>query len=236
MNMFIIKGRLRDRLLLNYRVDPDLLRPLLPPPFEPLRVAGWGVAGLCLIRLDGLRPRGVPRALGVGSSNAAHRIAVTWPGGRGVYILRRDSASLLSVMAGGRLFPGVHRRARLEIAEQQGRWAAAMETPGAGFRVEARIAETPTAGSLFEDVEAASAFFRGGSLGYSPSLKPGGLEGLELRTEGWNLEPLQVERLESSFFDGFPAGSIAFDSAFVMRDLELEWRAIGPAGGRRAGA
>ena len=229
LNMFTIKGRLRDRLLVNFRVDLDVLRSWLPAPFEPQEVGGWGVAGLCIIRLDALRPQGFPPALGLSTSNVAHRVAATGPGGSCVYILRRDSDSRVVRLAGGRLFPGVHGPARLEISEAEGRWSVEMDAPGAKVRLEARLAEAPPSGSVFEDVDAASRFFRGGSMGWSPALKPGVLEGVELRPQGWNLRPLEVERLESEVYGGF-----AFDSAFVMRDLDHEWRATGPEADIRA--
>ena len=44
------------------------------------------------------------------------------------------------------------------------------------------------------------------------------------------MQPLAVERVESSFFENtalFPAGSVKFDSGFLMRDITHEWRARG---------
>ena len=78
------------RLLVNYRVDPEvaakLLAPLqLPAPLRPQLVNGWAVAGICLIRLGRLRPSRLPGWAGMRTENAAHRIAVEWDstGGRG---------------------------------------------------------------------------------------------------------------------------------------------------------
>jgi hypothetical protein len=48
------------RILVNYRVDPDLLSSYLPAPFRPALVGGHGVAGICLIRLGRTRPAGLP--------------------------------------------------------------------------------------------------------------------------------------------------------------------------------
>jgi len=49
---------------------------------------------------------------------------------------------------------------------------------------------------------------------------------VRLRTAGWSVEPLAVRHLASSFFENtarFPAGSVTFDCALVMRNLEHEW-------------
>jgi hypothetical protein len=117
-----VSGVVERRLLVNYRVDPEVAARVLPPPLRPQLVAGWAVAGICLIRLGQLRPSRVPARLGIRSENAAHRVAVEWdcaegPPKTGVYIPRRDSASLVNVIAGGRLFPGEHHRAAFDVHE-----------------------------------------------------------------------------------------------------------------------
>ena len=43
----------------------------------------------------------------------------------------------------------------------------------------------------------------------------------------WEVEPLAVTSVRSSFFDDrsvFPAGSIEFDCALLMRGIDHEWR------------
>ncbi|MGC0317472.1 hypothetical protein QBC98_005979 [Kitasatospora acidiphila] len=44
------------RLLVNYRVDPDIAARLLPAPLRPKLSHGQAVAGICLIRLGAVRP------------------------------------------------------------------------------------------------------------------------------------------------------------------------------------
>ncbi len=71
-------GVVERRLLINYGVDPELAATMIPAPFKPQLVNGWAVAGICLIGLGQLRPRGLPARLGLTSENAAHRFAVQW--------------------------------------------------------------------------------------------------------------------------------------------------------------
>ena len=74
----------------------------------------------------------------------------------------------------------------------------------------------------------ASSFFEGGSLGYSKTRHDDRLDALYLCTRGWRVEPLEVEAIASTFFrdEGrFPAGSVEFDCALVMRDIPHEWQA-----------
>jgi len=51
---------------------------------------------------------------------------------------------------------------------------------------------------------------------------------LELRSGEWHVEPLTIERAESSFFAGFPRGTVELDSALLMRNVPHEWRAKAP--------
>ena len=110
MQIPVVRGMIDRRILVNFRVQPEVLTRLLPAPFRPKLVGGVGMAGVCLIRLKGIRPRFLPSCLGVSSENAAHRIAVEWNEGEttleGVFVPRRDTSSRLNTLVGGCLFPG----------------------------------------------------------------------------------------------------------------------------------
>jgi hypothetical protein len=97
--LLVIRGGLiRRRLLVNFRVGEEVMERFLPPPFRPKLRRGYAIAGICLIRLQQIRPPWLPRFCGISSKNAAHRIAVLWdePSGEsreGVIIPRRDTGS-----------------------------------------------------------------------------------------------------------------------------------------------
>lgn len=234
MKIPIVRGVIDRRILVNFQVDPEALRAVLPSPLEPKVVGGVGIGGICLIRLRDIRPRFLPRVFGIGSENAAHRIAVRFPDGKeGVYIPRRDTSSWLNAAAGGRIFPGTHFRARFDVAEEGDNFRVRVED-GAGkvlVSVEARRTDRMSPESVFPTVEEASDFFAAGSLGYSPAGTSGRLEGLELQTDTWSVEPLAVLRVRSAFFEDkerFPDDSVRFDSALLMRDIHHEWHARAP--------
>ena len=110
MKIPVTRGVIDRRILVNYRVDPSVLAPLLPAPFRPKVVHGYAMVGICLIRLKKIRPALLPAWLGISSENAAHRTAVEWDEGgvvrEGVYVRRRDTDSWLN--SGGRsAFPWV---------------------------------------------------------------------------------------------------------------------------------
>ena len=228
----VIQGVIRRRLLVNFRVAPDTLQRQLPPRFRPKLHAGHGIAGICLIRLEAVRPRPVPALLGVSSENAAHRIAVVWEEDgemrEGVFIPRRDTGSLLNHVAGGRLFPGEHNRAQFRVVESTGGVDLSMRSDDGkvNLLVRGRFGGNLPAGSCFASLQEASDFFEPGAVGYSVTRAPGRLDGMELKTHGWRVEALQVDEVHSSYFSDqtlFPAGSATFDCALAMRDLDHEW-------------
>lgn len=232
MKIPVMSGLIDRRILVNFRVEPSILKGLLPEPFRPKVVHGHGMAGVCLIRLKQLRPRFVPGGLGISSENAAHRIAVEWEQGgehrEGVYIPRRDTSSRLNTLAGGRLFPGVHHHGRFQVEEDSDHYSVVLDSDDGKVHIAiaGRLALKLPETSIFSSVEEASEFFRRGSFGYSLSDASGVYDGLELRTFDWDVKPLEVEQVESSYFEdekSFPPDSIAFDSALLMRNLRHEW-------------
>ena len=56
-------GLIKRRLLVNYRVDPKVMQRFLPKPFRPKLQNGQSIAGICLIRLEQIRPAGLPITL-----------------------------------------------------------------------------------------------------------------------------------------------------------------------------
>jgi len=232
MRIPTIHGIIERRILANYQVDPVILARVLPPPFRPKLMGGVGIAGICLIRLKHIKPNFMSGDFGLASENAAHRIAVEWTEkGRlreGVYIPRRDTSSTLNTLVGGRLFPGLHNHAHFNVAEHDNYYQVALESDDGKTHVlvEGRISAALPPTSVFGSLAEASAFFEAGSLGYSVTTRAGEYDGLELRSREWKVEPLSVERIESSFFENeqlFPQEALRFDCALLMRNIQHEW-------------
>jgi hypothetical protein len=232
MRLPTIQGVIRRRILANFRIDPSVMQRQLPPRFRPKIHDGFAVAGICLIRLEHIRPKPFPDLLGLSSENAAHRVAVLWDDDReaqeGVFIARRDTNSHLNHLLGGRVFPGEHHRAKFKVVESGSEIKLSMksEDSAVAVEVEGEIGSELPAGSIFTSLAEASSFFEAGSLGYSVTSEPDRLDGLRLDTREWRVEPLQIERIYSSYFSDektFPKHSIEFDHALIMRDVAHEW-------------
>ena len=68
-----LEGVIDRRLLINYRVDPEIAERLLPAPFRPQLVHGEAVAGICLLSLEELRSKGqLPGPSATGHMDARH--------------------------------------------------------------------------------------------------------------------------------------------------------------------
>jgi len=206
----------------------------LPAPFRPKLYNGEAIVGVCLIRLENIRPAACTAGVGFFSENAAHRIAVDWDEDgelrEGVFIPRRDTGSVLNHLSGGRLFPGQHCLATFRIRQTE--TAIDFHLQSRDGEVEVRVAgeigtELPP-NSGFASLAEASAFFERGCLGFSVRRDSERLDGMLLKTHQWYVQILAVSEVYSSYYANpnfFPPGSVRFDHALIMRNIEHEWHA-----------
>jgi hypothetical protein len=94
-------------------------------------------------------------------------------------------------------------------------------------KLEGKTAGSLPSTSIFSSLAEASSFFEAGSLGYSVTQDPNRLDGLNLETKQWQVEPLEIKKIYSSYFsdeEKFPESSIEFDHALIMKNVAHEWR------------
>jgi len=230
-----IEGVIARRMLLNFRADAELVQRLLPAPLEVDQQHGHAIVGVCLIRLENLRPHGVPAALGLSSENMAHRVAIRYPTDEGmrpgVFIWRRETDQRMVELLGGRLFPSVHHHARFEVQEDEKHLAMDVSRHDGKSDVSfsARVLPEWRGTPSFETSDEVSDFFRKGDCGFSCSLRGDELEGLQLKTLNWAMVPMEVESQHCAFYSDpsrFPAGSLEFDCGLLMRGIPHEWHQI----------
>lgn len=230
-----LEGVIARRVLLNYWLDAEVARRQVPEPFEIVTRNGFAVAGICLIRLENLRPQGLPAAMGIASENMAHRIAIRYRDGgetkEGVYIWRRDTDSLVAARLGGLLFPGVQRDAEFRIAENDDslQMNVLSTDGGADVSFAAGYGADWKWTLLFPRFADVSQFFERGDCGFSCALRSEAVEGLRVEALRWEMSPVQVHNLRSSFFDDeerFPHGSVGFDCGVIMRGIPSRWHTL----------
>jgi len=231
----VLEGTIARRVLLNFRADPTVIARNVPAPLEVVTQHGAAVVGVCLIRLDRLRPRGLPEIFGLSSENMAHRVAIRYPTAEGmrdgVFIWRRETDLALVTLLGGRMFPGAHRCARFTVNEDAENLAMTVRTVDGQADVHFRGHHAPQwkPSALFGSFDEAQKFFQRGDCGFSCSLRGERLEGMQLRTLRWEMTPLAIDQVEARFFADagrFPVGSVDFDSALLMRGIPHEWHEL----------
>ena len=229
MKIPAIHGYIDRRILINFTADPKVVGKIIPFPFRPKIYKDKAIVGICLIRLKKIKPKGLPDFIGVNSENGAHRIAVEWDENgeikSGVYIPRRDTSLKLNALVGGRIFPGKHYSAKFNVAENNGNYHIDFtSSDNTEIYIDAKETSLFNDNSIFGTLANASDFFEHGDLGYSPN--KGKFDGLRLKAYQWEVRPLEVSKVKSSFFENeeyFPKGSVSFDNALLMTNIEHEW-------------
>lgn len=223
-----VVGVIDHRILLNYRIDPEVMKKNLPDEFTPKVVDGYAIGGICQVSLSEMRLKGMPSFFGTRSHNAAHRIAVNSSQGEGVYVTRRDTNSFMNSVSGGRVFPGVYAKASFTVSTAGDRYSVRIENKKKELMmsIAAEVVPEMPEGSVFGSTQEISDFFLTGNIGWSTGKKEGQFDAIELTTNEWGMEPLKVKEKYSAYFSNtsmFPEGSVEFDSAMIMRNLKHSW-------------
>lgn len=232
MKLPTIHGYIDRRILINFTAEPEMISKIIPSPFRPQLYKGKAIVGICLIRLKNIKLKGFPNFIGLSSENGAHRIAVEWDDEGatkgGVYIPRRDTSLRLNTVLGGFIFPGKYHFAKFNVIERDGNYHVDFTSDdNTTISIDAKETKSFKPDSIFETLENVSDFFEKGSVGYSPNGKKH--EGMKLHAYTWEMRPLEVLSVHSSFYENeaiFPKGSIQFDNAVLMTRVEHEWKSL----------
>lgn len=220
-----MRGTIRSRLLVNALVDPAEAAGRLPAGLRP-HVTGEGtVVGCCLLDIVEIRPAWLPAAVGTSLRAAAHRISVEWEDELGtptvgVYVPLRLTDSRAAIALGGRVFPGVHRRASIELAEDGGhvKWSVAAGAEPGAYSV--RVDASPGDDLRSPPDEPIGGTCLSAEMGLSPGLD-GGLEAARMTPHHRTAHPVDVHHLDSAFLASFTSAATA--PSYLMRDVDVTW-------------
>ena len=228
-----LEGVMENRMFINYRADPHVVKRILPHPFVPSIIKGYAIIGICLIDLRELGSRWIfPKSLGLASKNTAHRFLVKIQGDdKGCdrfYISRRDCSSFLSTFIGNRMLANIHHQSEITIDESKGRYKIHTKNSKDGdyLNIDCEKNETLPEGSIFSDLQEVSNILEKISIGHS-FREDGTLNTLGLEIDNWEIIPLRVHNVQSCYFDDFsifPKGSIELDHAVLMKNVKHRWR------------
>jgi len=228
-----IDAHLHDCLTLTYALPAAVLRPLLPPGLELDTLAGNGFLAIALVSARGLRPAGLPRALGRDFFLAGYRIFTRFraPGGRtirGLRILRSDADSALMVIGGNLLTHYHYRRCRADVEATGDRLHVGVSSPDGGgdLDVTADLADhSLPAGSPFASVREARRF--AGPLPYTfdYEAESDAIVAIEARRTNWRPAPAAARVDRVAFFDGpaFAGCAPVLAAAFHVSRIDYRW-------------
>jgi hypothetical protein len=232
-----VEGTIARRLLVNAVVDPDEAAPRLPVGLRPHVTDQGTVVGCCLLEIDAVRPLGVPRAMGRRLRAAAHRISVEWDDEdgavvTGVYVPVRHTDSRIASLVGGRWFPGVHQRSRIDVTASPSslRWRSEpLQLRDLGIGVAVSLTGGAAVG---EEGDPVGATCLRAEIGVSPDRR-GRLEAVRMDPSHREARRVVVDDLVSGFVDGFHTSSVS--TAYLMCDADVTWtRAQVPSARARA--
>jgi hypothetical protein len=224
-----MRGTIRRRLLVNALVDPDEAARHLPVGLRPHVIDGGTVVGCCLLDIGAIRPASLPAGVGTRLRAAAHRVSVEWEDEVGattvgVYVPVRHTDSRAARVLGGRWFPGVHRRAAIELTDD-GRCLRWSVEPGDratdyGVSVSASITSTSTSTSASARREPIAGACLSATMGLSPD-HHGALEAARMEPDHRRALQVEIGDLDSAFIAGFATAQRA--PSYLMRDVDVTW-------------
>ena len=231
-----IRAFFRHSLVLTFAYPAEVLRPLLPPGLVLDDYEGSGFVAIALVQTEGLRPVGVPRAVGRDFFLSGYRIFSRYrrPDGkvlRGLRIIRSDTDSRVMVW-GGNLFTHYrYRHCRVTSHRIAETLMIDVDTPNgeADLSVRAFVgapATEPPAGSPFPDLHVARRF--AGPLPFTFDYEPEThqmvvIEGVR---EHWTPIPVRAEVTRCTFLEKPPFGALPrrMANAFFLENVDYRWK------------
>jgi uncharacterized protein len=116
----VMRQKWRDMLFVHWPIEPEAVRPLIPPQLELDLFAGKAYVGLVPFTMTGVRPVGLPALAGVSSFHETNvrtyvRLASCDPG---VWFFSLEAASAIAVRLARRLFYLPYHYARMFLEHE----------------------------------------------------------------------------------------------------------------------
>jgi hypothetical protein len=223
-----MSGTIRHRLLINALVDPDEAASHLPIGLRPHVVDGATVVGCCLLDIEGIRPASLPAAIGIRLRAAAHRISIEWESEAGVttvgvYVPIRHTASRTARALGGRWFPGVHRKAAIELTDDGRRVRWSVEPSDRTIDCAVSVSASITSASPTTHCGPIAATCLHAMVGLSPN-QHGALEAARMEPDHQRALQVETDGVVSQFVRGFTTAQWA--PSYLMRDVDVTWTKV----------
>jgi uncharacterized protein YqjF (DUF2071 family) len=223
----------RTVAVLDYAVDPDALRTLIPPALDVDTAHERGFVTVVCADMVRMRPSPVPRRLGITYDQVVYRVPVRYRGDPGLFFLGSDAGQPLMVAAGAAFSMFGVRLSRTKITDAGDRVTVDVfgRKPGVDFhaflKLEPAAVDLPNA-SVFETLGEARSFLVDRFVAFVPGLGGDPMRRVRVQRGTWDVLLPSVIDVRSDFLDGsssLPAGSTRLDNVMVARDIPYHWYA-----------
>jgi Uncharacterized conserved protein (COG2071) len=229
-----VRAFFRHCLVLTYAFPERVLLPLLPPGLTLDTYQGLGFLAIALVQTEGLRPVGVPAALGQDFFLTGYRIFSRFRTAagrslRGLRILRSDTDREIMVLAGNALTHYHYMKCDAQIREENGRLEIRIKTNGeADLHVVANLAGKPAPlpeGSPFPNLHEARKFAGPLPFTFDYEAETHSIVRIQGVRRQWNPEPVAVEVRECTFLarPPFAGERPVLANAFHLQDVPYRW-------------
>ncbi|MBW8877165.1 MAG: DUF2071 domain-containing protein [Acidobacteria bacterium] len=231
---FPVRAFFRHCLVLTYAFPERVLVPLLAPGLTLDTYQGLGFLAIALVQTEGLRPVGVPAALGQDFFLTGYRIFSRFRTAagrslRGLRILRSDTDRELMVLAGNALTHYHYVKCDAQVREEDGSLEVRIQTGGeADLHVIADLAGKPAplpAGSPFPNLHAARKFAGPLPFTFDYEAETHSIVRIQGVRRQWNPEPVAVEVRTCTFLahPPFARERPVLANAFHLQDVPYRW-------------
>ena len=231
-------GRIDECFLLSYAVDPERAATLVPAGLDLITHRGCAFLNIVVCRIERMRPRLVPNALGLTYWHVAYRLHVSATISRGIsieglYFLRSDVDRPLFGAIGNRLTDFKFHRSRVTFRSAGQGWALTVIDPcGVGSAImRARPTINPPRCGLFPSIEERERVLKYAPFGLSVSRSGQHVRVAEVQRDErmWKEMPVAVEAAQWRFPEslGLHTGELA--RATRVSPIDYRWR-IGRTG------
>lgn len=235
-------GRLADCALMSFGTPADSVRHLVPDGLELMTRGDRAFWNVVTCRVDRMRPKGLPSAVGVTYHHVAYRLLVQAMTARadvvqGLYFVRSDADAPVLGAVGNRATDFKFHAANVTLDATPDRYRAAVTTDdGAGNATFELGTATPAAGprhpaSAFATHVDADEWLTYRPLGLSVGARPhaGRLRLAEVHRDAsaWRETAVQLNRFRSAVFDALgqtAANGLLPERATRVADMDYEWR------------
>jgi len=225
----------RECFLVNFQVDPDVMRRLLPAGIEPDLYGGKAWLSIVIAEMERMRPAFLSALFGITYDQVVYRAVVRHGSERGVCFLRSDADNRLMSLAGDWLTffrfhysPMRFRREGHLVPFDLTAAPSERADIHATYDLSSASRQMPS-GSAFAELARAQPFLVELFVAFGTIPTSDDILKVRIKRGEWDIFVVEDLRGQYRFMQdsaSFPSGSAALDSVFYVKELPYYWHTL----------